>query len=78
MDNRDMPTEFEIKIISHVPYSEYKYDIAYGRAKRLLGKRRDSIAHKFNDFGLVINKVDNGVQVRILPLNEIDKSNNNT
>lgn len=63
-----LPVEFEIKIISHVPYSEYKYDIAYGRAKRFLSKNHDKKTLKFNDFALLINKCDGGVMVRILPL----------
>jgi len=63
-----LPVEFEIKIISHVPYSEYMYDIAYGRAKRFLSKKHAKKVLKFNDFALLINKCGNGVQVRILPL----------
>jgi len=65
-----LPVEFEIKIISHVPYSEYKYDIAYGRAKRFLSKNHDKKTLKFNDFALLINKYDGGVMVRILPLSD--------
>ena len=57
-----------------MPYSEYKYDIAYGRAKRFLSKSHDKKTLKFNDFALLINKCDGGVQVRILPItNDLNK-----
>ena len=66
-----IPQEFEIKIISHMPYSEYRYDIAYGRAKRFLKNKNDkNKTLPFNDFALLINKVYGGIQVRILPRNE--------
>ena len=73
----NLPVEFEIKIISHAPYSEYKYDIAYGRCKRFLSKSQTSKTLKFNDFALLINRCKSGVQARILPLNEgaINKDN---
>ena len=65
--------EFEIKIISHVPYSENKCDIAYGRCKRFLRGSQTSKTLKFNDFALLINRCKSGVQARLLPLS--DESN---
>ena len=73
----NIPVELEIKIISYVPYSEYKYDIAYGRCKRFLRGSQTSKTLKFNDFALLINRCKSGVQARILPFSDdlINKDN---
>ena len=55
----------EIKIKSELPFSEYKFDIAYGRIKRFLNTGKKSHVYLFNDFAVTIKLRKNSVVATI-------------
>lgn len=55
----------DILIKSELPFSEYKFDLAYGRVKRFLNTEKKAHVYLFNDFAITIKRKKESVVATI-------------